>query len=88
MLSSTGFYLNLKHNKKNVCSLKLNLFIQLFGRFSEQRRLKFCRFIFRGLVGFNSQINGIRFLQSNIFQDLKAVSATQPRRVSSLKIYE
>lgn len=59
--------------------------IQLFDRFTEQRRLNLRRLIRLGFAGRSSQINGILLRQSNIFQDFSDVNATQPRRVPSLK---
>lgn len=85
VLSSGGIYLNSKLMKENRWNNKFDRLTQLFDLFNEQRRLNFRRLILLGLVGFNSQMNGIRFRQSNIFHDFDAVSATQPRRVSSLK---
>lgn len=56
---------------------------QLFGRVNEHRRLNFR--LSRGLVGFSSQTNGIRFLQSNTFHNLASVIATQPNVLPSLQ---
>lgn len=60
MLPSGAVYLNLHQFQENRMEPKL------FGLFSEQRRLHFQRLIFRGFVGFSSQMNGARFRQSNI----------------------
>lgn len=68
-----------------MCVCVLAIHPQLFDRFSEHRRLNLRRLILFRLDGRSSQINGIRFRQSNIFHDFSAVKATHPRRVPSLK---
>lgn len=59
-------------------------YIQLLDLFKEQRRLNFWRLIRFGFDGLNSQMNGMCFLQSNIFHDHDAVIATHPSRLSLL----
>lgn len=78
MLSSRGRSKKISKLQQKFTAFKTNsigiyllvsIFPQLFDRFNEQRRLNLRRLILLGLDGRNSQMNGIRFLQSNIFHD-------------------
>lgn len=85
VLLSGGFYLHFKFTVAKMSFHNSQWIYQLFGLFNEHRRLNLRRLLRRGFVGFSSQMNGVRFRQSNIFHDFDAVNATQPKRFSSLK---